>query len=72
MDFDFFIASGTASKTNPLTFYAISTDPVATHPAVSGTMVLQDSTQTYNNAAFKGTSVSALTGVNGSEAPMSR
>ena len=33
-----------------------------THPAVSGTMVLQDSTQTYNNAAFNGTSVSALTG----------
>jgi hypothetical protein len=65
LDFDFFISSGTASKANPLTFYAISTDPVdATHPAVSGTMVLQDSTQTYNNAAFKGTSVSALTGAN--------
>jgi len=62
LDFDFFISSGTTSKSNPLTFYAISTDPVATHPAVSGTMVLQDSTQTYNNAAFKGTSVSALTG----------
>jgi hypothetical protein len=62
LDFDFFISSGTTSKTNPLTFYAISTDPVATHPAVSGTMVLQDSSQTYNNAAFKGTSVSALSG----------
>jgi len=62
LDFDFFISSGTATKTNPLTFYAISTDPVATHPTVSGTMVLQDSTQTYNNAALKGTSVSALTG----------
>jgi hypothetical protein len=62
LDFDFFISSGTSGKTNPLTFYAISTDPVATHPAVSGTMVLQDSTQTYNNAAFKSTSVSALAG----------
>jgi hypothetical protein len=63
LDFDFFISSGTASKTTPLTFYAISTDPVdATHPAVSGTMVLQDSSQTYNIAAFNGASVSALTG----------
>lgn len=65
MNFDFFISSGTANKTTPLTFYAISTGPVdTTHPAVSGTMVLQDSSQTYNLAAFKGTSVSALTGAN--------
>jgi hypothetical protein len=64
LGFDFFIASGAASKTNPLTFYAISTDLGA--PAVSGTMVLQDSSQTYNNTAFKGISVSALTGINGS------
>jgi hypothetical protein len=63
MNFDFFISSGTTSKSNPLTFYAISTDPGA-NPAVSGTMVLQDSSQTYNNLAFKGTSVSALTGAN--------
>ncbi len=64
MNFDFFISSGTTTKTNPLTFYAISTDPIATRPAVSGTMVLQDSSlaQGYTNAAFKGTSVSALTG----------
>jgi len=64
LDFDFFIAGGSASKTNPLTFFAISTDLTA-NPAVSGTMVLQDSTQTYNNAAFDGVSVSALTGANG-------
>ncbi len=62
MNFDFFISSGTTNKTNPLTFYAISTDPIITHPAVSGTMVLQDNPQTYNSAFFKGTSVSALTG----------
>jgi hypothetical protein len=72
MHFDFFISSGTANKTNPLTFYAISTGPVdSTHPAVSGTMVLQDSTQTYNNAAFNGTSVSALTGANGANSNVS-
>jgi len=61
MTFDFFVASGTTSKTNPLTLYAISNNPGA-NPAVSGTMVLQDSSQTYNIAAFKATSVSALTG----------
>jgi len=62
MGLDFFVASGTTNKSSPLTFYAISTDPVATNPVVSGTMVLQDSSQTYNIAAFKATSVSALTG----------
>jgi hypothetical protein len=62
MSFDFYIAGGSSNgKTNPLTFYAISTDPPA-NPAVSGTMVLQDNTQIYNIAAFDGTSVSALTG----------
>jgi hypothetical protein len=64
MHFDFFISGGTASKANPLTFYAISTDPDATHPSVSGTMVLQDSSLTYNIAALTGTSISALTGAN--------
>ncbi len=64
MNFDFFIASGTASKTNPLTFYAISTSSFDdTHPEVSGTMVLQDSTLIpFSNATFNGTSDSALTG----------
>jgi hypothetical protein len=70
MKFDFFIASGTTNKATPLTLYAISTDP-GSNPAVSGTMVLQDSTQTYNNGAQSGTSVSALTGVNGSSANVS-
>jgi hypothetical protein len=70
MNFDFFISSGTANKANPLTFYAISTDPVATHPAVSGTMVLQDSSQTYDKS-IKGTSISALTGANGANANVS-
>jgi hypothetical protein len=61
MTFDFYIASGSGSKGNPLNLYAISTDP-GSNPAVSGTMVLQDSSQTYNTAAFSGVSVSALTG----------
>jgi hypothetical protein len=72
VDFDFFVASSANNKTTPLTLYAISADPVdSTHPAVSGTMVLQDSTQTYNNAAMKGTSISALTGVNGNNSNVS-
>jgi hypothetical protein len=72
IDIDFFIASTSNTKSAPLTLYAISTDPIdSTHPAVSGTMVLQDSTQTYNNAAMKGTSVSALTGVNGANSNVS-
>ena len=67
LDFDFYVASGqTANATNPLTLYTISTDPVdATHPALSGSMVYQfPMTSGYNNAAFNGTSVSALTGTN--------
>jgi hypothetical protein len=65
--FDFVIGGGateTKTASNPLTLYAISTDPVdSTHPALSGNMVLQ-LPMTYNNAAFSGTSVSALTGAN--------
>ena len=63
--FDFFVAAGqTNNQPNPLTLYAVSTDPVdATHPALSGSMVYQFPL-TYNNAAFNGTSVSNLTGAN--------
>jgi hypothetical protein len=68
LGFDFFVSAGTAqTKTSPgpLTLYAISTDPVTTNPAVSGSMVYQvPMTSGYNNAAFNGTSVSALTGTN--------
>jgi hypothetical protein len=61
--FDAFLANGGANANSPLNLYLISTDAVdATHPAVLGTMTLQDSTKTYNNAAFSATSVSALTG----------
>jgi hypothetical protein len=69
MTFDFYIASGSNSnKSTPLTFFAISTAPGA-NAAVSGTMVLQDSSQTYNNSAFNGVSVSALTGTATCAAP---
>jgi hypothetical protein len=71
MIFDFFVASTTASTANPLIFYAITDPADTTNPAVSGTVALQDSSQTYNIAAFKGTSVSALTGVNGANTNVS-
>ena len=68
MHFDFFVAKGTTNATNPLTLYAISTDPDATHPAVLGTMVYQDpspgTSKTYDLTAFNGSSISALTGTN--------
>ncbi len=67
MTFDFFVADGNSSNpNNPLNLYAISTD---NNPAVVGTLTLQDSKiTTYNNAAFAGFSVSALTGANGNVA----
>ena len=71
MHFDFFVASGKApnGNNNPLTIYAISTDPIdAVHPAVVGTLVFQNSSPSpdskYDNAAFNGASVSALIGAN--------
>jgi hypothetical protein len=63
MNFDFFVANGGTNSNNPLALYLISTDK--TTPAVLGMMVLQDSKiTTYNNKAFAGYSVSALTGTN--------
>jgi hypothetical protein len=70
MSFDFYIAGGANGKSNPLIFYAISTDPGA-NPAVSGTMALQDNTQTYNNSAFNGASISTLSGVDGANTNVS-
>jgi len=71
LNFDFFVSAGqttNATAPNPLTLYAISTDPIdAIHPALSGSMVYQFP-MTYNNAAFcsaatsQCTSVSNLTG----------
>jgi len=71
MNFDFFVASGQAKSgsNNPLTIYAISTDPLdAVHPAVLGTLVFQNSAPSpdnkYDNAAFNGGCVAELVGAN--------
>lgn len=70
-NFDFFVANGSANTNNPVNVYMISKGNAggaidATHPAVLGAMVLQDSSiTTYNNAALNGTSISALTGTDG-------
>ncbi len=63
--FDFFVAGGQTSKVpNPLTLYAISTDPVdATHPALSGAMEFQDPNTTYDQTALNAFAVSNLTGL---------
>lgn len=66
--FDLFVANGNTNATSPLTLFAISADTApTTNPAVLGTMVLQDSKPIYNNAAFKGTSVSTLAGTTGGQ-----
>jgi hypothetical protein len=63
-NFDLYGVGGQLTGNNPLTLYAISTDQIANNPAVSGMVVFQDPKGApYNNAAFKGTSVSSLTGV---------
>jgi hypothetical protein len=66
LHYDFFIASGqtTAGGGTPLTLYAISTDAVGPiSPAVSGTIVYQDSSVTYDKTALKDTAVSHLEGL---------
>jgi hypothetical protein len=62
-NYNLYAAFGTNLGTNPLTVYAVSTDPIATNPAVSGTIVFQDPKGSpYNNATMNGVSVAALTG----------
>ena len=74
--FDFFVGKGTATASNPLTLYAISTSTVdATHPALLGEVAFQSTptnkTGMYDNSAFNGASVSALTGVDGNSSIVS-
>ncbi len=69
-DFDFFVANGSASANTPVNVFIISRGNGSgtidgTHPALLGTMVLQDSATTYNTAGLNGPSISALTGTNG-------
>src|ERR1700674_4606487 len=63
-NFNLYGVTGQLTGNNPLTLFAISTDLIGNAPAVSGTVVFQDPKGApYNNATFKGTSVSSLTGV---------
>jgi hypothetical protein len=70
--FDFFVANGGLNSGSPLNAYVISTSTVdGSHPALLGKMTLQNSNLTYNNKAFNGVSVSALTGVDGNSSVVS-
>jgi len=62
--FAIYVVGGkTTNATNPLTLYMISTDPLANKPAVVGTIVFQDKTQTFDKSALNSFSLSNLTGV---------
>jgi hypothetical protein len=62
-----YVVGGQAGKANnPLTLFAISTDDPQTNPAVIGTIVAQDPTQVYDNAALNDFTVSNLTGLDSS------
>jgi hypothetical protein len=67
--FDFYVAGGQIKNApNPLTLYAISTDPInGTHPALSGSIVAQFAGITYDSTVLDGTSVSHVTGVDSSQ-----
>ncbi|MBI3478146.1 MAG: hypothetical protein HY010_20625 [Acidobacteria bacterium] len=57
------VGGNTQNATNPFTLYMISTDPLANKPAVVGSVVFQDPTETYDKTALDSFSVSNLTGV---------
>ena len=62
-NFDIYAVAGQINSNNPLTLYAVSTDPAATNPGVSGTVVYQDPKGSpYNNATMNTVSVASLTG----------
>ena len=60
--FNLYGISGQAKASNPLTLFAISTDLLATNPAVSGRMVFQDPGTKYDMTALNAAAVSHLTG----------
>ena len=57
------VGGQTAKAPNPLTLFVISTDDPQVNPAVVGTIVCQDPTQTYDNSALDSFFVSNLTGL---------
>ncbi len=71
-NFEIYGVSGTTNGNNPLTLYAVSTDPAATNPGVSGTVVFQDPKGSpYNNATLNSVSVASLTGADNGGANVS-
>lgn len=71
-NFDIYAAFGQISSTNPLTLYAIATDPSATNPGVSGSIMYQDPKGSpYNNATMNTVSVASLTGADNGGANVS-
>lgn len=62
-NFSFYVVGGASNASTPLTLYAASTDAVAANPAVSGTVIFQDPTPTYDIGALNKTMVASLTGV---------
>ena len=64
------VSGGTQSGNTPLALYVVSTDAIASNPAVSGTMIFQDQSPTYNNAALNKTMIASLTGVDSSAGTM--
>jgi hypothetical protein len=58
----YMIRGKTQNDKNPLTLFAISTDPLAS-PAVAGTIVFQDPNPTYDKSTLNNFAVSNLTGV---------
>jgi hypothetical protein len=65
LSLDFYIGSGQSStKTKtPLTLYAISNSSITSQPTLSGRMVYQDLSVTYDKTALSAPAVSHLTGV---------
>lgn len=71
-NFEMYGVSGTTNGNNPLTLYAVSTDPAATNPGVSGNVVFQDPKGSpYNNATLNAVSVASLTGADNGGANVS-
>jgi hypothetical protein len=72
LDFDFFVSNGQTATVNPLTLFAISADTIdTTHPLLSGTLVFQDPTVTYDKTALNAPAVANLSGVDPTGAQVS-
>ena len=62
--FTFYMGSGqTQNASNPLTLFAISTDPPSVHPLLSGTLAFQDPNTTYDKTTLNSSAVAHLDGL---------